>query len=351
MAQLTPLVTARKLVEPIWGGKRLAAWLRLPEPRPSRLGETWQVFGSNVVTAGPFAGRTLAEHVAIYGPALVGWRTAHHYGADFPLLAKFIDANDRLSIQVHPDDSYAHSHEAETGFHGKTEAWYILEAAPGATVTCGLSRKSSREEFAAAVAAGTVETLMAQIPVAPGDVIFVPAGTLHAINAGLLLFEIQQKSDLTYRVYDYGRLDAQTGSPRELHLTKALEVSTFAPAVSAKVAPLALSQGRDLLIACAYFALERWYGPLARRARTNPGSFEILTVLDGPAKLGFHGGSMTLTHGDSVVLPAALGDWTIAPVEAELTFLRAYVPDLVALEAEAWRATRDEARVKEVVRY
>lgn len=350
MSILTPLRTEPRIVEPIWGGTRLAAWLALPEPRPARLGETWQVFDTNVVAEGPFAGRTLAELVAEHGAALVGTITTRRYGADFPLLAKFIDANDRLSIQVHPDDAYAHSREAHTGFHGKTEAWYILDAAPGATVTYGLSRPSSRAEFAAAVADGTVEALMGQLPVAAGDVIFVPAGTLHAINAGIVLFEIQQKSDLTYRVYDYGRRDAKTGQLRELHLEKSLDVSVFAPAPGGKVAPIALSPGRDLLIACDYFALERWHGAFPRRGQTEPGSFEILTILDGPARLGWSAGSMTLARGASVVLPADLGDWVVAPAGAELTFLRAYVPDLANLAAEAWQAVRDEARVEAVVR-
>lgn len=350
MTQLTPLLTERKIVEPIWGGTRLAAWLGLPEPRPARLGETWQVFDANPVRSGPLAGRILAELAAEYGADLVGTRTIGRYGADFPLLAKFIDADDRLSIQVHPDDAYAHTREAHTGFHGKTEAWYILDADPGATVTYGLSRPSTREEFAAAVADGSVESLMARLPVAPGDVIFVPAGTLHAINAGIVLFEIQQKSDLTYRVYDYGRLDAKTGKPRALHLEKALDVSVFAPAPGGKVAPLTLTPGRDLLVACDYFALERWDGAVPRRWHTEPASFEILTLIEGSGRLGWDGGSLELARGDSVVLPAALGDWALAPAGAGLSFLRAYVPDLDALAAEAWQAARDEARVEEVVR-
>lgn len=350
MDKLVPLRTERKLVEPIWGGSRLAAWLNLPEPRPDRLGETWQVFDSNLVAGGPFAGRSLADLAVAYGPALIGIRSAARYGADFPLLAKFIDANDRLSIQVHPDDSYAHSHEAHTGFHGKTEAWYILDATPGATVTYGLSRTATRDEFAAAVAGGTVEALMGYLPVAPGDVIFVPAGILHAINAGIVLFEIQEKSDLTYRVYDYGRLDAKTGMPRELHLAKALEVSVFAPATGGKIAPLHLGPGRDLLVACAYFALERWSSDAPLVAATDPGTFEILTVIGGQGDLRWSSDSMPLARGDSLVLPATLGGWSVVPVGGELTLLRAYVPDLDKLAAEARRVSHDQQQVAAVVR-
>ncbi|GAB4424972.1 MAG: class I mannose-6-phosphate isomerase [Chloroflexi bacterium OHK40] len=350
MVALPPIITERRLVQPIWGGSRLAAWLALPEPRPARLGETWQVYDANVVVGGPAAGRTLADLAREFGADLVGSRSAIRYGADFPLLAKFIDAADRLSIQVHPDDAYAHSREAHTGFHGKTEAWYILDAAPGASVTYGLNRPSSREEFAAAVRAGTVEQLMASLPVAPGDVVYVPAGTLHAINAGIVLFEIQQKSDLTYRVYDYGRLDAATGKPRELHLERALEVSSFGPAPSGKVAPLALAPGRDLLVACPYFALERLTLSASYGATTDPGSFEILTVIGGDAELAWSGDSLPLRRGDSVVLPAALGAWSLTPADDRATVLRVYVPDLATLAAEAGRAGHLPERVAEVVR-
>lgn len=347
---LQPILTRPRIVEPIWGGRRLADWLALPEPRPTRLGETWQVFDTNPIVAGPAAGATLAELTRELGAALVGHRTAARYGADFPLLAKFIDAADRLSIQVHPDDAYAHSREAHTGFHGKTEAWYILDAAPGATVTYGLSRPSSREAFAAAVAAGTVESLLGQLPVAPGDVVFVPAGTLHAINAGIVLFEIQQKSDLTYRVYDYGRRDATTGLPRELHLAKALDVSRLEPAPGGKIAPLRLGPGRDLLIACPSFALERWAVQAPSRQTTDPGSFEILTLIDGTAELGWVGGSHSLARGASAVLPAALGPWSLTPARGDPTALRAYVPDLDTLAAEARTAGHADDRIAEVIR-
>jgi mannose-6-phosphate isomerase len=341
MSILAPIRTERKLVEPIWGGQRLAAWLALPEPRPASLGETWQVFDTNPVVGAP--GATLADLVRAHGAELVGTRSAARYGADFPLLAKFLDAADRLSIQVHPDDAYAHTREATTGFHGKTEAWYILDAAPGATVTYGLRRHCTREEFAAAIADGTVEELMAQLPVRAGDVVFVPAGTLHAINAGIVLFEIQQKSDLTYRVYDYNRRDARTGQLRELHLEKSLDVSRFAPAPHGTIAPLALGPGRDLLVACPYFALERWATDALGEQRTDPGSFEILTLIGGAAELRWEGGADTLARGDSLLLPAALGAYALR-TDPDATILRAYVPDLDALAAEARAAGHpDEA--------
>jgi mannose-6-phosphate isomerase len=348
--ELYPLLLERKIVQPIWGGQRLAAWLDLPEPRPDKLGETWQVYDTNPIRNGPLAGHTLADATKTYGAALVGTRTTERYGDDFPLLAKFIDANDKLSIQVHPNDEYAHTREAATGFHGKTESWYILDAEPGATVTYGLSRPSSREEFANAIWNSELESLMRQIPIQPGDVVFVPAGTLHAINAGIVLFEIQQKSDLTYRVYDYGRLDAKTGQPRELHLEKALDVSEFGPAPRDTISPLTLSDGRDLLIACPYFALERWTFTGEQTLTTDPGSFEILTVIEGRGQLGWEKDAVPLQRGDSIVLPALLGQCRMQALEGPLRLLRAHVPDLTHDYIAPLRAQGiADARIAEVV--
>jgi mannose-6-phosphate isomerase len=330
MNTLYPLLTEPRLVQPIWGGTQLAAWLNLPEPRPERLGETWQVYDQNLIRNGPLAGQTLAAATRAYGAALAGTRSVARYGADFPLLAKFIDAADRLSIQVHPDDDYAHSREAATGFHGKTEAWYILSAAPGATVIYGLARPSGREEFAAAIQSGQVEALMQRLPVKAGDVVFVPAGTVHAIEAGIVLFEIQQKSDLTYRVYDYDRREAASGQARALHLDQALDVMDFGPAARGAIPPLELGAGRALLVACPFFALEAWTPAGPQSTATDPGTFEILTVLEGAGTLAAGDSALALERGLSVVLPAALGAYQVQPAadEAALRLLRVSVPDL-----------------------
>jgi mannose-6-phosphate isomerase len=350
--QLYPLLTHPRLVEPIWGGTRLAAWLNLPEPHPQRLGETWQVFDSNKVVNGPLAGYSLADLATTYADALVGRRAVARYGADIPLLAKFIDAADRLSIQVHPDDDYAHRVEADTGFHGKTEAWYILAAEPGATITYGLNATVERTHFAEAVQQEQLETLLQQVKVQAGDVVFVPAGTIHAINAGIMLFEIQQKSDLTYRVYDYGRIDAHTGQPRALHLDKALAVSSFAAAPSGKIRPLAIEPdgARQLLIACPSFALERWHLLRERETLTDPGSLEILTVIGGAAHLTWEGGSITIEHGRSLVLPADLGTWAITPAATDTILLRAYIPFLPDLADMLIDLGHPSEQIAEVVR-
>jgi mannose-6-phosphate isomerase len=353
MSTLYPLLTERRLVRPIWGGTELAAWLNLPEPRPDKLGETWEVYDQNRIINGPLAGRSLAGATQQYGAALVGTRAVERYGADFPLLSKFIDAADRLSIQVHPDDAYAHRHEAAAGFHGKTEAWYILSAAPGATVIYGLARPSSRAEFAAAIAAGRVDDLLRRLLVKAGDVIFVSAGTVHAIEAGIVLFEIQQKSDLTYRVYDYGRRDAATGQPRALHLDKALDVIDYAPAARAAIPHLDLGNGHVLLVACPFFALETWTLASEQSAATDPGTFEILTVLDGAGTLHAAGSAVSLRRGLSLVMPAALGTYSLQPEADEtppLRLLRATVPDLERDLLQPLRAKGlDETRLAQTI--
>jgi mannose-6-phosphate isomerase len=324
---LCPIITQPRLVYPLWGGTRLAQWLRVAG-RQDGLGESWQVFEGDRIITEPLAGRTLGEAAAQLGAALVGTRTLARYGADFPLLAKFIDAADWLSVQVHPDDAYAHSVEAATGYHGKTEAWYIIDAAPGAELMYGFKRPVSREEVTAAVADGTLERLLHREPVTAGDVVYVPAGTVHAIGPGILLFEIQQKSDLTYRVYDYNRRDPKTGELRGLHLDKALDVMDRSIASRTKITPLHLEAGRTLLVACPLFSLELWEGDAGRDLRTDVGTFEVLTVLRGAATLQCQHETQ-LMAGDSVVLPAGSGVYRITPA-GDAAWLRAYVPDLQA---------------------
>lgn len=329
-SQLYPLLMERQLVQRLWGGQRIAEWLAFPEPHPTNLGETWEVFDTNTIRNGVLAGQTLAQVAEQYGATLVGTRSLERYGPGFPLLVKFIDANDRLSIQVHPDDTYAHTYEAATGFHGKTEAWYILSAEPGADIIYGLNQSVDRATFATLVQEGALEQVLQRVPVHAGDVIFVPAGTIHAINAGITLFEIQEKSDLTYRVYDYGRRDPATGQLRALHIKKALDVMELRPASRAKQEPLPLEPGdaRMLLVACHHFALEEWRLTGVRTHTTDPASLDIISIIEGDAELNWSEDTLSLQHGDSVVVPAALGQWRLHPHTPNLRILRVYVPDL-----------------------
>ena len=171
---------------------------------------------------------------------------------------------------------------------------------------------------------GSLLSLLRRVPARAGDTIFVPAGTIHAINAGIMLFEIQQKSDLTYRVYDYDRRDAQ-GHPRELHVERALDVTTYAAAPPAAVEPQRLDGARTLLVRCPYFAMERLELSAPLPAAVDPGSFEILTAIDGAARLAWADGEQRLARGESIVLPASLGSYRLAP-DPSATLLRCYVP-------------------------
>ena len=204
----------------VWGGRRLAERFGLDASEP--IGEAWMVFDENRIASGPYAGRVLAEVLPRLGEAFLGRAVVERYGHRLPLLVKFLDTADWLSVQVHPDDAYARTHEAESGWLGKAEAWVVLEAEPDARVIYGVKRPLTREELRAAAQDGTILELLNFVPVQQGDVIYVPPGTIHALGPGLLVYEVSQRSDLTYRLYDYGR-------GRELHLDRALDVARLEP--------------------------------------------------------------------------------------------------------------------------
>lgn len=320
---LYPLELDRFLSPRLWGGTRLASFLGLVHSGGDEpLGESWQIYSGNRVLNGRFQGQTLDEVTAAAGAALIGSVASARYGDTFPLLAKFIDAGDKLSIQVHPDDAYAHEHEAASGFHGKSEAWLILEAAPDATIIWGFKDALSPDEVKRAAAEERLEPHLNVVPVQAGDVIYNPAGTVHATNAGILLFEIQQASDLTYRLYDYGRRDSQ-GQLRDLHLDKALEVADLTPGEHAHVTPRPLGAGKTELVRTEFFAAERWAVKGSLQETTTPESADLLTVLSGELTLRAGDTEIMLTQGSSCVLPAALGAYTLT---GEGVLLRCYVP-------------------------
>ncbi len=323
-----PLQLERFLSPRLWGGKRLESFLNLKEPfdADEPLGESWQVYAKNRIKNGSLAGRTLEEAAQEYGAALLGASSVARYGLMVPLLAKFIDAADKLSIQVHPDDAYAREHEAESGHLGKSEAWVILEADPDAEIIWGFKDALGEAEVREAVRAGRLTPHLNHVPIKAGDVVYNPAGTVHAIGAGILLFEIQESSDLTYRLYDHDRRDA-SGETRELHVDKALEVADLNPGEHAKVTPEPLGEGKTRLLKTEHFVVERWEVSEVQNEATRPESFDILTVIEGGLELtaqGEGGGEkMSLSRGESVVLPASLGDYAL---QGRATLLRCYVP-------------------------
>ena len=342
MHPMYPIRLQASLHETIWGGRRLERdeWKELP-PGGIAIGEAWETEINTIAQNAPYRGKTLGQLVQEYGVDLLGSRVIAIFGHRFPLLAKFIDANARLSVQVHPDDRYAAQHEP--GKLGKTEFWYVLDAAPGASIIHGFTSPTSRAEVQRAIESATLENLLAETPVAPGDVIFVPAGTVHAIGSGVLLYELQEYSDITYRMYDYGRLTA-AGTPRELHVLQSLDVSNYDRSPRVKVRPVSLAGGpgytERCIVACPYFVsrevvLQDTSISNGYKKLQNGSSCIILTVLGGNVQVC---SGETLQHsealmrGQTVVLPASTGKYSLA---GEGTCLISYVPEA---DDEAWAA-------------
>jgi mannose-6-phosphate isomerase len=357
-ALLEPLRVAR-----IWGAPSLAPLYPDSEKFIGRIGEVWLTGETCRFAIGPFRGQTLAEAWPQMPAEWTGTRLTEQ--ERIPLLAKFIFPGDKLSVQVHPDDAYAQKNERAAGGVGKTEMWYVAAAMPGATVRVGLAPSVTREAFLRSISEGSTERYLESIAVQAGDTIFVPAGTVHMIGPGVVLYEMQQYSDLTYRVFDYNRFGAG-GTSRELHVEKAMDVLRFGPPAAAelsagRVEPIALEGGpkaqRLLLVACRYFAVERWKFSDRVTIETSPERFEVLTPLAGTGRFAFPSSvpegvsraaraaappeagvstadaEFSYAPGQSWLVPAALGTYSFEPA-APTTMLRAYVPNLDALEQE-----------------
>lgn len=218
---LYPYVIEPKVVPAIWGGDALVKRFGKPGDPNARLGESWECWDANRIANGALAGKSIADLRSELGDRFLGNLDP---AAIFPVLTKIIDARDSLSVQVHPDDAYAQRVEHQP--NGKTECWYVLDAQPGAELILGWNRDTSRDEYERRVKDGTLGELLRHVPVRAGDVVYLPAGTLHAIGAGIIIFETQQASDLTYRIFDWNRLDDR-GKPRELHVQKAADVLDY----------------------------------------------------------------------------------------------------------------------------
>ncbi len=330
----------------IWGARSLAplypARTNLAEP----VGEAWLTGRQCRVLTGPFAGRSLD---AAWREMPSSWRGTRFAGArEFPLLVKFIFPEDKLSIQVHPDDAYAERHEQAAGGRGKTEMWHVVSAEPGAELLLGMKPGTEKQRFLAALAAHRLEELFEKRAVRSGDTFYVPAGTPHTIGPGMVLCEVQEYSDLTYRVYDYGRVDA-SGKPRELHVEKALAVMNFDKPAGGKVRPLPLPGGsRSLLAACRYFAVERWEICGPGETQSHPAYFDVYVFLSGAGELEWQEGGAEYRRGEAWFVPAAQGRVRLLPAE-KTAMLRAYVPELAELRAELRHEGLPEEAVAQAV--
>ncbi len=305
---LTPFLLAPRFLDKVWGSQTLSPWF--PDS-PTKTGEAWFTDARNETSLRDEAGNplSLGDAVLRYGPQLLG------SGVDpslCPLLVKFLFTSEKLSVQVHPNDAFAGQHEQSLG---KTEMWHVLRAEPDASVAAGFNRAYSREEVERAALDGSIEQMLRWWPVKPGDTIFIPAGTVHAIGPGLALCEIQQTSDVTYRLYDYGR-------PRELHIEKSLAVADLGPHVGIN-RPQSLGQGRTLLASSAYFRTEKLQLPegTALPLRPNSRRFEILIVIEGNGSLG----DLSLEPGQVLILPAT-GPSVSLTAQTSLSLLHTFPP-------------------------
>ncbi len=297
----------------IWGGDRIVHKYGRNLP-PGIYAESWEVSdrpeGMSVVEYGPLAGRTLKDLIMSDPLALLGRSVPE---GRFPLLLKLIDARERLSVQVHPDDATA----ARWGGEPKTEAWYVLEASPGATLYAGLRPGTDRAAVEEAIRTGQIEGLLNVVPVRTGDTLFIPAGRVHALGAGILLLEVQQNSNTTYRLYDWGRV-GHDGRPRETHVAQALRAIRWQDSGSPICTPVPL-QGPNgwsgsRLVECPYFQMERWkLSSPAQEPLEDVRSARVLFVECGAILLTGEFGSLEASAGMSVLCPAALRDLQIQP--------------------------------------
>jgi mannose-6-phosphate isomerase len=329
--RIYPLTFTPALRDYIWGGRRLEELYgrRLP---PGITAESWEISGHpnapTAADAGYWQGRTLPEILAELGESLTGPRAgwALERGR-FPLLVKLLDAHQDLSVQVHPDDAYALAHDGDLG---KTEMWYVLHADPGAELILGVRPGTTRDGFRQALVDGNLADVLHRIPIAAGQAVALPTGTVHALLAGSVVTEIQQNSDTTYRVFDWGRVDS-AGKSRPLHIEKALDVIDFAQATPGIIVPQVLSQFEGVrqaeLVRNRYFVVEElgFDAGGSYEGTCDGATLEIWGCMNGAATLDWDGGSVALPAIRYALLPAVLGDFRVSAHTA-CTCLRAYLP-------------------------
>jgi len=338
-----PLKFRPRLVPKIWGGRRLEDVLRKPLPAGERVGESWEVYDfppgalerseqwlSAVIDNGLLAGRTLHSVVEAYGKELYGDVALVGPHGQFPILIKFLDAREDLSVQVHPDEAYA---ALNANCHLKSEAWYVLKHEPGAAIYKGLRAGTTREQFEAAIRQGTVMEHVVRVPVKEGQCHYLPSGTVHALGAGVLVAEVQTPSDTTFRLYDFGRVDQGTGRQRELHVEQALDCIDFAgngeaPPAMPRSHVAGLFTTVTSLVSTPYFKMEK-----VRFAQgvEEPVPYDqpvVWIMLEGEAHLTVAEvrEPTRLVKGDTVLLPARMKQPVIRTVRdcvwLEVTFPR-----------------------------
>ncbi|MBW5447018.1 class I mannose-6-phosphate isomerase [Cohnella sp. CFH 77786] len=317
-----PLHFRPEFKERVWGGRALERFgFDVP---PGSIGEGWMIAdhpnGVSHVTNGPLAGQGLDGIRETYGESWFGTAGSRSGNGRFPLLIKLLDCNDDLSIQVHPNDHYKGLPKGELG---KTEMWYVLSAKPDAKIIYGLQPGVTRESMARAIEEGRIMDTLQTVSVQAGDTFYIPAGTVHALCAGVVVAEIQQNSDTTYRLYDYDR-PGLDGKPRELHIEDSLNVTDFEGSDATRMKTDAAKPGEWLTLAVSpYFVTEKGVVRGEWKLRTSPESFVIVIVCEGEGTIGWANGTLHAKAGDCFLLPAPIGEYAL---DGEMTVLRSRVP-------------------------
>ncbi len=302
--------------ERVWGGQRLKA----ADPP---VGEAWVAFEESRVQSGEHAGRTVAELSSEYGEELLGRRVFETTGTRFPLLVKLLDCADWLSVQVHPDDEQAERLVGKGEF-GKTEAWHFIEAEPGASIYAGVKQGTSKEELAEAIRQGRVLEVAERREVKAGETVYIPAGTLHALGPGLLLYEVQQSSDTTYRVYDW---DRPASAGRKLHVEESVAVTDPRKAAAVRPAPELFGTAAASALDCPYFELEVIrLGDEALDEETGGETFHLLTVTEGASGLSCGGEAVRLAKYETALVAGGAGAYRLRAEAGGARLLRSAVP-------------------------
>ncbi len=328
MNQLYPLKFRPLIKDKIWGGEKMAHVLNKDQGKLKNIGESWELSGVkgnvSIVTNGFLKDNSIEELIEVYMGDLVGDAIYENFGLEFPLLFKFIEANDYLSIQVHPDDELAW--ERHQSF-GKTEMWYIVDAEPGARLISGFNCEMDKEKYLSHLKNGTLKDILNWETVKQGDVFFIPAGRVHAIGPGILLAEIQQTSDVTYRIYDWDRV-GDDGKPREMHTDLAVDAIDYSFYKEYKTKYKLVQNTISEVVKCAYFTtnvlnftreMERDYNWLD--------SFVVYMALEGETQIITPGSAepVVLLKGETVLIPAEIKEVQLLPTKGESKLIEVYI--------------------------
>jgi mannose-6-phosphate isomerase len=335
--------------ERVWGGNNLSQILKRKMPISSVIGESWELCaheeGTSTISNGSFSGTKIVDLINTYSNEILG-EDFQHFKNKFPLLFKFIDANEKLSVQVHPEDGYALFNEMELG---KTEMWYIVNAKPGAKIIYGLKERISCKDFQKAIENGCVEDTLNEIEVKTGDVFFIPSGTVHAIGEGIVIAEIQQNSNTTYRVYDWNRLGLN-GEVRQLHVEKALDVINFSQDIrNSCIEGIKLEEvgyHSIFYVHCPYFTMELL--EISRKYTINQKEkrFEVLMCIEGDFNILYNNQRESFGVGETVLIPASMCEYV---VEGEGKIIKTYIAEEKEIYKKLIRRGLQEAALTSII--